>query len=95
MPHHANSPEDKVYIISNIFFLIGSKKAQTSDSLEKAAWRNGLRADDSNHTFFKLVLYAHLVLHSGSGRLRIQMVSIHPQFVQKDLPLYMFSVCDY
>ena len=67
MVHHANSSEDKVCMISAVFSLLGSKKAETSNPLEKAAWRIALRANDSNHSFFDLIPYSHCLLTLGAG----------------------------
>lgn len=57
MLFHANSLEDEERMLSNVFCLPGIKKDETTNALEKAAWRNGPGADDSNHSFFSLTLY--------------------------------------
>lgn len=67
MVHHANSSEDEVHMISTVFSPLGHKKAETSNSLEKAAWRIGLRANDSNHSFFDLVSYSYFLLTLEAG----------------------------
>lgn len=69
MLHHASSSEDKVHMISTLFSLFGTKKAETSSSLEKAARRIGLKSNDSNHSFFDLISYPYFLLILEAGGL--------------------------
>lgn len=67
MVHHANSSEEEAHMISTVFSPLGSKKAGTSNSLEKSAWRIGLRANDSNYTSFDLISYSYFLLTLEAG----------------------------
>lgn len=92
MVHHASSSEDKVHMISTLFSLFGTKKAETSSSLEKAARRVGLKSNDSNHSFFDLISYPYFLLTleaRGSGG------SVYSSFVPGSLEssFYTHSPC--